>query len=94
MHPPSRAKIVAYQRHWRGIRTIQDELSKQVIHDHLSLTNVASDAQLASTTVRRFFHRGKGNGQMGYSLFYGPTCTTVFGIASSLGFDVKLEKRK
>jgi DNA-binding phage protein len=56
----------------------------------LKLGDVAKEAQLGPTTVSRFFHRGKGGGKTGYSLFHGPNFTTVVGIARALGMELRV----
>lgn len=94
MKPASPQKLKAYRQHWRAIASIQDEMWTQYIHQGLSLREVKEDAMLAHATVKRFFHRGKGNGKMGYSLFHGPTMTTVIGIAGAIGLELKLQPKK
>lgn len=88
-----RRKLLAYRRHWRMVWSMRDELSRQYIHENVKLGRVADDAQLSYATVHRFFHAGKGNGAKGYSLFHGPSVTTLVGIASALNMELQLRKR-
>ena len=85
MKPPSKAKLSAYKQHWKSVTAIQDELSRQYIHEALSIGDVAADAYLCHTTVKRFFQRGRIGTKMGYSLFHGPSITTIVGIAGVIG---------
>lgn len=94
MKPHSRAKLAAYRRHWKGVERIQDEFSRQYIHEKLSLKDVVEESYLCRATVKRFFHRGRGNGRMTYSLFHGPSITTILGIASALDLELKVVHKK
>lgn len=89
----SRAKIRAYKRHWHTIDAVRDELSRQYIHDDVKISQIAREAQLSYPTVKRFFHFGRGGGKQTYSLFHGPSVTTLFGIADALGLEIGLQKK-
>lgn len=97
LNPPkgnfAKAKLTAYKQHWRMIAGVRDELSTAYIHDGLSISKLATEAQLARATAQRFFEFGKGGGRLTYSYFHGPAATTVFGIASALGLELKLVKK-
>lgn len=99
------AKIIRIKKHqWGLVTAVQEELSKQYIHEGLKIKELAKggkmDTGLASATVNRFFYRGftapvgkKSNGHKGYNFMYGPRATTVFGIADALGFNMVLHRR-
>lgn len=89
----TRAKLSAYKKHWKGVRSVQDEFSRQYIHENLSVTEIVGKSQISRATVSRFFHFGRGNGKLGYSYFHGPAVTTIFGIADALGLEFKLQKK-
>lgn len=88
--PPTALKLRAYKKHWKTVWGINDELSKQYIHDNLRLGEVATESQLAYSTVIRFFRRGKYGKAQGYSLFAGPAITTIVGIADAIGMELQL----
>src|SRR5262249_20441982 len=90
---PSQAKHRAYKSHWKKIRSVQDELSRQYIHTGMRLGTVSEEAQLSSATVSRFFHFGKYGKHTGYSLFAGPSITTVVGIADAIGLEVNFTRK-
>ena len=92
MKPPSKAKLKAYKRHWQSVTAIQDELSRQYIHENLSIGDVATDSYLCYTTVKRFFQRGRIGTKMGYSLFHGPSITTIVGIAGVIGCKLEVTR--
>lgn len=86
----TRAKLSAYKRHWKGVRTIRDEFYKQYIHEGLKISEVVNESQISYPTVKRFFQNGN---EKGYSYFHGPAVTTIFGIADALGLDVIVKKK-
>ena len=90
---PSAAKKKAYRNHWRKIRTVQDELSRQYIHTGLRLGEVSAEAQLSHATVARFFHFGRYGKHTGYRLFAGPSITTIVGIADAIGLQMQFVRR-
>jgi hypothetical protein len=87
------AKLKAYKRHWASVRSIQDEFSRQYIHENLNIKRVVERSQVGRQTVKRFMQFGRSTGKLGYSYFHGPTVTTIFGIADALGLNLKLEKK-
>ncbi len=98
LNPPkskhSKEKLKAYANHWKGVVHIRDLLSEQYIHNGVSLSKIAAESEIGRATVQRFFEFGKGHGKLTYSYFHGPTATTVFGIASAIGYELTLTKRK
>src|SRR5689334_10090798 len=93
MKKPSKQKLNAYKRHWVRVRRIQDEFSRQYIHEGLNFTEVTDKSQISRSTVLRFFHFGRSTKYKGYSLFHGPAITTILGIASALDLELKLVKK-
>lgn len=94
MRPMTRAKLAAYKRHWKSINQLQDEMLSRDVNLDFKVGDTAEAAGIGKSTVSRFFHRGKGSGYKGYSLFHGPSTTTTIGIANALGFDVVLRRRE
>ena len=93
MRPVNRAKIRAYQNHWKSINKLQDEMLRRDVNLDFKVGDTAKEAGIGKSTVSRFFHRGKGSGYKSYSMFHGPASTTLVGIANALGFDVVLRRR-
>lgn len=92
--PISKAKLTAYKRHWRTVDKVCDALSHEFIHNRLKLKDVAQGGQLATGTVQRFFQRGRYGKYATYSLFHGPTFTTVVAIAGQVGMEITLRRKR
>lgn len=83
-------------RYLRMVRNVQDEFSKQFIHDQIKPSEVRKriiakpGGYIADQTVKRFLNYGRGNKRMTY--VRGPFATTVFAVAEALGFKVSVTR--
>jgi len=95
----SKEKLNARKRYWGFCTSIQEEFSKQFIHQGLSLREVSKSTMLSPATVERFFANGhplggKKKKPKPYSWMHGPYATTLFAISDALGFEFKAIRRK
>lgn len=87
-----------HTRYLRMVRNVQDEFSKQYIHEGLKPSEVRKrilakpGGYIADGTVKRFLRYGRGAKQMTY--IRGPFATTVFAVAEALGFKVNVTREE
>jgi len=91
-------KLKERGRYLRMVGKVQDEFSKQFIHDKLRPAEVTKricsrpGGYICDSTVRRFLQYGRSGKRMFY--VRGPYFTTVFAVAEALGFSVNVTHNK
>lgn len=89
-------KARTHTRYLRMVRGVQEEFSRQFIHDDLKVAEVRRrivakpGGYIADATVKRFLQYGRGGRKMVY--VRGPFATTVFAVAEALGFKVNVTR--
>jgi hypothetical protein len=88
--------VTSRSRYLRMVSGVQDEVSRQYIHENLRPGEVRQrilakpGGNVCDSTVKRFLRYGRGHSRMVYSM--GPFATTVLAIAEALGYRIEITR--